>query len=114
MHVGLKNMVFFLFCRLHNCETPLALEDALELSASCKTQQCLVSYVLQISFTNIEDKMNLMPQINILKLDEILPNRSSTNTNPAAEGTFDFLSISNSIILKTHYRLTFHYKIHVK
>ena len=66
----------------------------------CTGAQCILQnaavpsrYVLQISFTNIEDKMNLMPQINILKLDEILSNRSSTNTNPAAEGTFDFLAI---------------------
>ena len=81
--------------RLRSQEGPLALEDALELSASCKNQQCRGSYVLQIhvGFTNIEEKMNLIPQINVLKLDEILPNRSSTTSNPAAEGTFDFLAI---------------------
>ena len=55
-------------------QAPL-LEGALELdlSASCKTQQCLVSYVVQIGFTNVEEKMNLIPQIDVLKLDQVLP-----------------------------------------
>ena len=88
-------LFFILLFRLNNQEGSLALEDALELSASCKNQQCRVSYVVQIhvGFTNIEEKMNLIPQINVLKLDEILLNRSSMTSNPAAEGTFDFLAI---------------------
>ena len=88
-------LFFILLFRLNNQEGSLALEDALELSASCKNQQCRGSYVLQIhvGFTNIEEKMNLIPQINVLKLDEILPYQLSTTSNPAAEGTFDFLAI---------------------
>ena len=83
----------FFFIRLYNCQQKLTLEDALELEAGCRGNQTRVSYVVQLGLATIGESVNIMPKINIGRLEEILPTRSGNSPNPVADGSFDYLSL---------------------
>ena len=78
--------------RLYNCQQTLTLEDALELGAACKGNQTRVSYVVQIGLATIGEAVNIMPKINIRRLEETLPTRSG-NLPILADGSVDYLSL---------------------
>ena len=79
--------------RLYNCQQTLTLEDALELGAACKGNQTHISFVVQLGLATIGEAVNIMPKINIKRLEEILPTRSGNSPNPVADGSFDYLSL---------------------
>ena len=79
--------------RLYICLQTLTLKDALKLGAACKGNQTCVSYVVQLGLATFGEAVNIMPKINIGRLEEILPTRSGNLPNPVADGSFDYLSL---------------------
>ena len=81
-------------CSMFNGEeNQLTMEDALELSAQIKSRQTTTSYVMSLTFSEINQKGNLMPVINVVRLDSVLQSRSvNTTSNPAADGQFNFFN----------------------
>ena len=92
MHGKQNEVPPLVLIRLYNYQQTLKLKDALELRAACKTNQTRGSYVFQLGLATIRDVVNIMPQTNTGRLEEILPTRSGSLPNPAADGHSDYLS----------------------
>ena len=79
---------------LNDEDIQLTMDDVLELSTQIKSRQTTSLNIMSLTFSEINQKGNLMPAINVIRLDSVLQSRSlNTTSNPAADGQFNFFEL---------------------